>query len=61
MHVRAADWIESLGRPLDHAELLAGHYLAALELDRSQAIVTSDVRERALRALATPPASARPR
>ena len=49
MHVRAAGWIESLGRPLDHAEL--HHYLAALELDRSQAIVTSDVRERALRAL----------
>ena len=31
-HVRAAAWIESLGRPADHAELLAQHYAAALEL-----------------------------
>ena len=31
----AADWIESLGRPEDHAELLAHHYLAALELARA--------------------------
>jgi DNA-binding SARP family transcriptional activator len=30
-HRRAADWINSLGRPEDHAELLAHHYLAALE------------------------------
>ena len=28
-HVGAAGWIEGLGRPQDHAELLAGHYLAA--------------------------------
>ena len=38
-HARAADWIEGLGRPQDHAELLAGHYLAALELDRSGDLV----------------------
>jgi DNA-binding SARP family transcriptional activator len=30
-HRRAAEWIESLGRPEDHAELLAHHYLAALD------------------------------
>ncbi|MGH2682394.1 MAG: AAA family ATPase, partial [Actinomycetota bacterium] len=29
-HRLAAEWIESLGRPDDHAELLAHHYLAAL-------------------------------
>ena len=30
-HLRAAAWIESLGRPEDHAEMLAHHYLSALE------------------------------
>jgi DNA-binding SARP family transcriptional activator/tetratricopeptide (TPR) repeat protein len=30
-HRRAAEWIDSLGRPEDHAEMLAYHYLAALE------------------------------
>ena len=30
-HRRAAAWIESLGRPEDHAELRAHHYLTALE------------------------------
>jgi class 3 adenylate cyclase/tetratricopeptide (TPR) repeat protein len=30
-HRRAAKWIESLGRPEDHAEMLAHHYLSALE------------------------------
>ena len=31
-HLLAAEWVESLGRPDDHVELLAHHYLAALEL-----------------------------
>jgi class 3 adenylate cyclase/tetratricopeptide (TPR) repeat protein len=31
-HVRAADWIESLGRADDHAELVAHHLSAAAEL-----------------------------
>ncbi len=31
-HRRAAEWIQSLGRPEDHAELIAHHYLRALEL-----------------------------
>jgi tetratricopeptide (TPR) repeat protein len=31
-HVAAVDWIESLGRPDDHAELIAHHYRSALDL-----------------------------
>jgi class 3 adenylate cyclase len=34
-HRRAGDWIEGLGRPDDHAELLAYHYRQALELART--------------------------
>ena len=34
-HRRAAEWIESLGRVSDHAELLAGHYASALEYVRA--------------------------
>ncbi len=34
-HRLTAEWIESLGRPEDHAEMLAHHYLAALELARA--------------------------
>ena len=30
-HRRAADWIETLGRPEDHAEMVAHHYVSALE------------------------------
>ncbi|MDQ3379823.1 MAG: AAA family ATPase [Actinomycetota bacterium] len=33
-HRHAAEWIESLGRPEDHAEMLAYHWLSALELAR---------------------------
>jgi class 3 adenylate cyclase/tetratricopeptide (TPR) repeat protein len=33
-HERAAAWIESLGRLDDHAEMLAYHYLSALEIAR---------------------------
>ena len=42
-HRRAAAWLESLGRPDDHADLLAHHYLAALELARA-AGVEPDIR-----------------
>ncbi len=31
-HVGVADWVESLGRSEDHAELLANHYASALDL-----------------------------
>jgi class 3 adenylate cyclase/tetratricopeptide (TPR) repeat protein len=34
-HERAAVWIERLGRPEDHAEMLAHHYLEALGLRRT--------------------------
>jgi class 3 adenylate cyclase len=34
-HRRAAEWTESLGRPDDTAEMLAYHYLAALEYARA--------------------------
>jgi len=34
-HLRVAEWIESLGRPEDHAEMLAHHYASALELMRA--------------------------
>jgi class 3 adenylate cyclase/tetratricopeptide (TPR) repeat protein len=34
-HRRAAAWIASLGRPEDHAEMLAHHYTSALELRRA--------------------------
>ena len=34
-HARAAEWIESLGRPEDHAEMVAHHYASALELARA--------------------------
>jgi len=37
-HRRAAAWIEGLGRPEDHAELLAHHYKQALELSRAAGI-----------------------
>jgi class 3 adenylate cyclase/tetratricopeptide (TPR) repeat protein len=32
-HRIAAEWIESLGRPDDHAEMVAHHYVSALDLD----------------------------
>ena len=34
-HLHAARWLEGLGRPEDHAELLAHHYARALELARA--------------------------
>jgi DNA-binding SARP family transcriptional activator len=50
-HRRAAEWIESLGRPEDHAELLAHHYLAALESARAAREDVALLVERALQAL----------
>jgi len=40
-HLRTAEWIERLGRPEDHAELLAYHYLQALELGAAAGIDTA--------------------
>ena len=46
-HRRAAEWIESLGRADDQAELLAHHYLSALELARASGDVVDDLAVRA--------------
>jgi class 3 adenylate cyclase/tetratricopeptide (TPR) repeat protein len=48
-HQRAADWIESLGRPDDHAEMLVHHHVSALELAGRSGSV--ELRERALTSL----------
>jgi class 3 adenylate cyclase/tetratricopeptide (TPR) repeat protein len=46
-HLAAAEWIESLGRMEDHAEMLAHHYLQALELRRATGQSVAEVSERA--------------
>jgi class 3 adenylate cyclase/predicted ATPase len=46
-HRRAAEWIESLGRPHEHAEMLAHHYLSALELATATGTETMHFLERA--------------
>ena len=53
LHVRAAQWIESLGsdRSEDRAEMLAHHYLAALELIRAAGGDTAPIEEPARQAL----------
>jgi hypothetical protein len=50
-HERIAEWIESLGRPEDHAEMLAYHWGSALELLRATGDEASDVTNRARLAL----------
>jgi class 3 adenylate cyclase/tetratricopeptide (TPR) repeat protein len=50
-HRLAAEWIESLGRPEDHAEMLAHHYLSCLEFARAAQTETEELRERARGAL----------
>jgi class 3 adenylate cyclase/tetratricopeptide (TPR) repeat protein len=50
-HRRAAAWVESLGRPEDHAETLAHHYVSALELARSSGQASDEFAERARFAL----------
>ena len=50
-HRLAAEWIDALARPEDHAEMLAHHYLAALELSRAAGIDVSPLAARAHRAL----------
>ena len=39
-HRAAASWLESLGRPDDHAEMRAHHYLSALEPARAAGLET---------------------
>jgi predicted ATPase/class 3 adenylate cyclase len=50
-HQLAAKWIESLGRPEDHAEMLAHHYVAALDYASSAGNDTSELVEPARRTL----------
>src|SRR5256714_6606963 len=50
-HRRAADWIQSLGRPEDHAEMVAHHYVSALELARAAGQDDTDLVSRARPAL----------
>jgi class 3 adenylate cyclase/tetratricopeptide (TPR) repeat protein len=49
-HRRAAEWIESLGRPDDHAETIAHHYLQALEYATAVTSERAALVERARRA-----------
>jgi class 3 adenylate cyclase/tetratricopeptide (TPR) repeat protein len=46
-HRLAAEWIEELGRPDDHAEMLAHHYSSALELAGAAGLDTAALSERA--------------
>ena len=50
-HLAAAGWIERLGRAEDHAEMLAHHYLEALELAAASRLDTSSFAAAAERAL----------
>ncbi len=50
-HRLAAEWLESIGRPDDHAELLAHHYLRALEYAQAAKMDSPVPAERATRAL----------
>ena len=50
-HRRAAEWLDSLGRQTDHAELLAHHYTSALELSRAAGLPTGELAEPARLAL----------
>ncbi|HEV8603496.1 MAG TPA: AAA family ATPase [Gaiellaceae bacterium] len=50
-HRGAAEWIEALGRPEDHAEMLAHHYLSCLEYAAAAGKELPEVAERARLAL----------
>jgi class 3 adenylate cyclase/tetratricopeptide (TPR) repeat protein len=50
-HRRVAEWIESLGRPEDHAEMLAYHWSSALELTRAAGADDAELTRRASIAL----------
>ena len=46
-HQRTAEWIESLGRPEDHAEMLAHHWSSALALAKASGAETDELVEHA--------------
>jgi class 3 adenylate cyclase len=50
-HRHVATWMESLGRPEDHAEMLAYHWRSALELARASAGADPELATRARHAL----------
>ena len=50
-HQRVAEWIESLGRPDDHAEMVAHHWQAALEFARAAGQDGDDLADRTRLAL----------
>jgi class 3 adenylate cyclase len=50
-HRATAQWLESLGRSEEHAEVLAHHYVTALGLARAAGSETAELTERARRAL----------
>jgi tetratricopeptide (TPR) repeat protein len=50
-HRAMAEWLDGVGRAEDHAEMLAHHYIAALELGRASALDLSAVAQPAFRAL----------
>jgi class 3 adenylate cyclase/tetratricopeptide (TPR) repeat protein len=50
-HLRAAEWIETLGRPEDHAEMVAHHYVNAMELARAAGQDDATLADRTVRAL----------
>ena len=50
-HRRVAGWIETLGRPDDHAELLAHHYVSALDVAAAAGLDTSELAPVALAAV----------
>ena len=50
-HRAAADWIESLGRTEDHAEMLAHHHVQALEFARAAGASTPELATKAIHAL----------
>ncbi len=50
-HRAVAEWLDSLGRPEDHAEMLAYHWSSALELVRASGGEDDEIVERTRRAL----------
>jgi class 3 adenylate cyclase len=50
-HRHAADWLQALGRPDEHAEMLAHHYSSAFDLARAAGHDTGDLAARARQAL----------